>query len=62
VPLVALVWSTLGPTCREGGGAVVEGHCKCGARVSDGDGDEFHPLPVFFEGRDEGVVLLGLLC
>ena len=48
--------------CMEGGCEVVEGPCKCGARVSDGDGDEFHPSAVFLEGRDDGVVLLCLLC
>ncbi len=40
---------------------MVEGHCKCGARVSDGDSDEFRPTPVFLEGRNEGGVLLCLL-
>ncbi len=37
---------------REGGGEVVEGLCKCDARVpdGDGDGDEFHPLPGIFLG------------
>ncbi len=44
----------------EGGGEVVEGPCKCGACVSDGDGDVFHTPLVFLEGRDEWVVLLGL--
>ncbi len=39
----------------------IEGPCRCGARVSDRDGVEFHPPSVFLEGRDEGVVLLGLL-
>ena len=48
--------------CREGGSEVVEGPCKCGAHVSDGDGDEFHPPPVFLEGRDEGLVLPGFYC
>ena len=40
--------------CREGGGEVVEGPLKCGAHVSDEDGDKFHPSPVFFEGGHEG--------
>jgi hypothetical protein len=48
--------------CREGGGEVVEGPCKCGAHVSDGDGDEFHPSLVFLEGRDEGAILPCHLC
>jgi hypothetical protein len=47
---------------REGGGEVVEGPCKCGAHMSNGNADEFHPLPVFLEGRDEGVVPLGISC
>ncbi len=47
--------------CREDGGEAVEGPCKVGARVSDGDGDKFHPPPVFLEGRNEEIVLLGLL-
>ncbi len=41
---------------------MAEGPCECGARVPDGDGDEFHPPLVFLEGRNEGGVLLGLLC
>ncbi len=40
--------------CRKGGGEVVEGPFKCGAHVSDGDSDEFHPPPVFIEDCDEG--------
>ena len=31
-------------------------------RVPDGDGDELNPPPVFLEDRNEGGVLLGLLC
>ena len=40
---------------------MLEGLGECGARVTDGKGDELHPSPVFTEGRDEGGVLLGLL-
>ena len=36
----------------EGGGEVIEGLVKRGARVADGEGDELHPSPVFLEGRD----------
>jgi len=43
------------------GGEVVEGPCERCTRVSDGNGDEFHQSPMLLEGRDEGVVLLGLL-
>ena len=42
----------------EGGGEIVEGLVECDARVFDGDGDEFHPSPVFSESRDEGGVFL----
>ncbi len=40
---------------------MVEGLHESRARVADGDGDKFYPPPVLLEGRDEGVVLLGLL-
>ncbi len=42
----------------EDGSEVVEGLCKCDARVLDGDGDEFKSPPVFLEGRDEGYFFL----
>ncbi len=29
--------------------------------MADGEGNELHPSPIPFEGRDEGGVLLGLL-
>ena len=45
----------------ECGGEVVYGPCERCTRVSDGDGDEFHPSPILVEGRDEWGVLLGLL-
>ncbi len=38
-----------------------EGLGECGARVANGKGSELHPSPVFFEGRYERGVLLGLL-
>ncbi len=44
----------------EGGGEVVEGGFKRSAGVADREGNEFHPSPIFFEGRDEGGVLLCL--
>ena len=48
--------------CGEGNGEVVDGPCKRCTRVSDLDGDKFPPRPIFPVGRDEGGVLLGLLC
>ena len=45
----------------EFGSEVVEGSCERCTRLSDGNGDEFHPPLVLLEGRDEGVVLLDLL-
>ena len=33
---------------------MVEGPCKRCTRVTDGDGDEFHPPPILMEGRNEG--------
>ena len=45
----------------ECGGEVVEGPCERCTRVSDGDGDEFHPSQILLEGRGEGGVLLGIL-
>ena len=45
----------------ESGCEVVEGPCERCTRVSDGNGDEFRPLPVLLEVRDERGVLLGLL-
>jgi hypothetical protein len=61
--LCTLAGACLVRTCanRGEGGEVVEGPCKCGARVPDGDGHEFHSLPVLLEGRDEGVALIDLL-
>jgi len=38
----------------EGGSEVVEGLCQRGTRVANREGDELHPSPEFFEGRDEG--------
>jgi len=49
-------WANYG----EGSGEAVEDPCKRCVRVSDGDGDEFHPPPKFPDGRDEGL-LIGLL-
>ena len=63
VPLLALVWYSLGRTVENAvRSEVVEGPCERCTRVSDGDSYEFHPPPIMLEGRDEGrVVLLGLL-
>ena len=44
----------------EDGDEVVEGSCERCTRVSDEDGDEFHPHPILLEGQDEGGVLIGL--
>ena len=41
---------------------MIEGPCERFTRVPDRDGDEIHSPPVFLEGRNEGRVLLGLLC
>ena len=46
----------------ECGGEVVEGPCARCARVTDGDGDEFNPPPIFVEGHNEGDVIFSLLC
>ena len=45
---------------KEGDGEIFEGSDECSARVADGKGDEFHPSPVFSEGRDKRGVLFGL--
>ena len=55
---VGLVRSWVGS--GEGSGEGIDGPCKSCTRMSNEDGDEFHPPP-FPEGRDEGGVLLGLL-
>jgi hypothetical protein len=44
-------WANLGDC----GGEVVEGPCEPCTRVSDGDGDKFHPSPMLLEGRDKWV-------
>ena len=43
------------------GGEIVKGPCEHCTRVSDGNGDKFHPPHVLLEGCDEGGVVLGLL-
>ena len=40
---------------------MIKGPCERCTRMFDGDGNEFHPSPIFLEGRDEGEVLIGLL-
>jgi len=45
----------------ECGGEVVEGPCERCTRVSDGDGDEFHPSQMLLEGHDKRGVIIGLL-
>ena len=45
----------------EVGGEVLEGPRECVARVTDGEGNELHPSPIPYEGRDEWGVFLGLL-
>ena len=51
-------WASRG----ECGSEVVEGPCGRCTRVPDGDGDEFYSPPELLEGRNEGGVLLVLLC
>ena len=48
-----------GADSGEGGCEVFEVPCECGARVSDGEGDELHPSLVVHEGRNDGGVFLG---
>ena len=40
---------------------MVEDHGERGTRKADGKGNELHPSPIPYEGRDERGVFLGLL-